>query len=203
MVANVEALDAANSIKAPQRLAALIAAELQAGERITWVGQPIPSRFYRRGLPVALGGLVFAIYSAVWIEGTMNAWDEATLGEWFSGIFVAAPFSAIGLGCLSAPFWMVRKALRTAYLLTDRRAIVVEADWWRSPRTVYSFWPTQLRHMQGYIDRDGSGDLVFGERQEENGRVDIGFIAIRNVAAVEQLVHALLHQKRMKHVSTP
>jgi hypothetical protein len=98
---------------------------------------------------------------------------------------------------------MIRKALRTAYLLTDRRAIVIDADWWRS-RTVYSFSPTQLRHMQGYINRDGSGDLVFGERYVDNGgsgRIDIGFIAIRNVAAVEQLVHALLRQQRMKHMS--
>jgi predicted lipoprotein len=147
-------------------------------------------------LPIAFAGLLFAVFAAFLFEAPASAW-----GEYISRMPVAAPFAAIGLGCLSAPFWMIRKALRTAYLPTDRRAIVIEADWWRS-RTVYSFWPAQLRHMQGYFERDGSGDLVFGERQEENGRVDIGFIAIRNVAAVEQLLHALLRQNRMKHVST-
>ena len=42
------------------------------------------------------------------------------------------PFVMVGVGMLSSPFWLRRRAKRTCYALTDRRAILWEAGWFGS-----------------------------------------------------------------------
>ena len=96
---------------------------------------------------------------------------------------------------LSSPYWARRKARRSAYVLTDRRAILFTAGG-RGSVTIRSFEPERLTDLRREQHADGSGDLVFAQdiRRDSDGdrhSTGVGFLAIREVKAVEELVRAL------------
>lgn len=181
----------------PQKLRSLVESEMQAGERINWMEQPIPGRMARMTLPIVLFGIPWTAFALSWTASA--AWGTSKV-EGGPGLFSAfplfgLPFILIGLGMLSSPYWSRRKAHRSAYVLTDRRAILFSADW-RGSVTVRSFEPERLTDLQRKQHADGSGDLVFAQdsrRDSDGGRhtIDVGFLAIREVKNVEELVKAL------------
>jgi len=88
----------------------------------------------------------------------------------------------------------------SAYVLTDRRAILFRVNW-RGAVNVRSFNPDQLTNIQRVQERDGSGDVIFAQdipRDNDGNRVsrNVGFLAIREVKAVEELVRVLAQSKR-------
>jgi hypothetical protein len=83
---------------------------------------------------------------------------------------MVAPSVLIGVGMVMSPYWAYSRAGRSAYALTDRRAILIEVD--------------------------GSGDLVFTQaiRWRSGGRRapgQVGFLAIADVKRVEDMVRVL------------
>jgi hypothetical protein len=108
------------------------------------------------------------------------------------------PFLAVGLGMLTSPIWMGRRALRTCYALTNRRVIVWEPGWFGGVQ-VRSYRPPELGSMTRNQRSDGSGDLIFREFTTfgPNGRRNVtrhGLMAIERVQEVEALIRStLLH----------
>ena len=186
----------------PHDVQNLIDGELASGERLVWSGQPIPGRMARQTLGIVLFGIpwtAFAIFwtvAAAWGTGKM----ERGAGPFWAFPLFGLPFIAIGLGMLSSPWWARRKALRTAYVLTDRRALVIAGGWGRSP-TIRSLEPARLTDLRRTQLPDGSGDLVFGQdwsRDSDGDRhsTNVGFLGIREVKAVEELVRVLSQSTR-------
>src|SRR5262249_8379046 len=110
------------------------------------------------------------------------------------------PFVLIGLGMLSSPFWLRRKAKRTCYALTDRRAIVWEAGSFGSVQ-VLSYRPAELTKIRRVEYPDGTGDLVFEEEitigtgnrgYSTTTRQRQGFMSIDHVRQVEELLRKAL-----------
>ena len=89
------------------------------------------------------------------------------------------PFLLVGVAMVLAPLFAVRKAGRTIYAVTDRRALVISGLFSRSVR---SFGPGQLRTVRLDEDPDGSGDLAFAEG---------GFYGVENVKRVEAVLKKL------------
>jgi hypothetical protein len=189
----------------PPELDDRVRGELSQGERLLWVGQPNPRRMARFGWLITLFGIPFAGFAVFWtvmasniLGGVGNAPGPF---RWLSLIFplFGVPFIIVGLGMLSAPFWIARAARRTCYAITDRRAIVFEASL-RGATTVYSYGPEQLTKQYRRENADGSGDLVFEEsltyRRSDNGPTSTitkrGFLAIDDVRAVEALLRKAL-----------
>ena len=113
------------------------------------------------------------------------------------------PFILIGLGMLSSPYWMLRRAKRMAYVLTDRRAIILSFGW-RSSASVRSFEPSGLTDLQRRERADGSGDLIFTTDVSSRGRntsAAVGFVAIQNVKEVEDRVRRLAQESRNAQTS--
>jgi hypothetical protein len=185
----------------PFELQRMIDSELASGERVLWSAQPIPGRFARKALPAVLFGIPWTAFALFWTAGA--AWGTSRTEG--AGLFRAfplfgLPFILIGVGMLSSPYWMRRKARRCAYVLTNRRAIVLSGGW-RGSVTVRSFGPERLTDLQRKQNPDGSGDLVFAQdirRDSEGSRLatDVGFLAIRDVKSVEEQVRALSVQAR-------
>ncbi len=185
----------------PRETAALVGAELLPGERISWVGQPIPGRFARKSIAIVLFGIPWTAFAVFWMVGAgIGTWKSSFKGGGF-GLFslfplFGLPFVLIGIGMLSSPYWMRRKARRTAYVITDRRALVFDAGGW-SGTTIRSFEPDRLCDLRRIQNNDGSGDIIF-ERQwrsdNDGGRqsTDIGFLAIADVKSVEDSIRALV-----------
>lgn len=180
----------------PESLRALVESELESGERVTWVEQPIPGRLMRAALPIVLFAVPWTAFSVFWIAGA----SAATARSADAGVFRAfplfgLPFVLLGLGMLASPFWVRRSAKRTAYVLTDRRAIVLSGGWGGSV-TVRSFAPAQLTDLRRTQRSDGSGDLVFKQDVSRGSRGDlrstnVGFLAIADVKGAEERVRAL------------
>ena len=68
------------------------------------------------------------------------------------------PFVLIGFGMLSSPYWTMRKARRTAYVLTTARAIIFDGGF---STTIRSFGPDRLTDLRRKQRADGSGDVIF------------------------------------------
>lgn len=186
----------------PRETTALIDAELRPGERIVWVGRPIPARFARGSGLTLLFGIPWVGMAIVWIvfagleffgqsSGDQSAGDQVFKLLWFLG---GLPFGLIGFGILYYPLWKRRQARKTAYVITDRRAILFENRW--GDMAVRSFEAGQLGELRRVQNPDGSGDLIFSRdwRTDSDGEqqsTDIGFLAIAEVKSVEDMIRAL------------
>jgi hypothetical protein len=179
-----------------------IRAELRDGEQLLWSGQPIPRRMMRPAWFLVPFGVFWTSFTLVWITGALGF--SAILSGGFRGFGIVGllfplfglPFLFIGLALLSSPIWLRRRAKRTAYALTDARAII------RSPKLfggmeVRSYALAGMRNPVRRDYRDGSGDLIFQEfmthsEYSDHGshaqRTSLGFIGIRDVREVEAMI---------------
>jgi hypothetical protein len=192
----------------PEDLDNRVRSELRPGERLVWTGQPLPRRFMRSAIPVVLFGIFCTAFAVFWMAGASGLFFGVGGGGpgGFDAFFFicfplfGVPFVLIGLGMLSSPFWMYRQAKRTCYALTDQRAIVWAAGWFRSTE-VRSFAPSDLSRMSRRDYADGSGDLIFEEflymtrdcdGDLQSQMTERGFLGIADVREVEELVRRTL-----------
>lgn len=179
----------------PADVATFVDAELQPGERMVWAGQPMPGRFARRSLGYVLFAIPWTAFALFWIAGASGfKLPDFSHGAGLFPLF-GVPFVLIGFGMLSSPLWMRRKARRTAYVITDRRALIFDAGAWRST-TVRSFEPHRLGDIRRVQHADGSGDLIFERTWANDGEggqrsTDHGFLAIMDVKDVEGKIREL------------
>ncbi len=99
----------------------------------------------------------------------------------------------IGLGGLSSPYWLRRKAANIVYIITDQRAFALEGLRSYTARTYY---PDQLRNITRKEHPDSSGDLVletvrYKDSDGDARKRENGFFAIAQVRRVEQLLEQL------------
>ena len=190
-------MNASEQIAVPRELQSLVEAELRPGERITWMEQPIARLLARATWPIVLFGIPWTAFALFWTAGA--AWGTTKMkdGPGLFSVFplFGLPFILIGVGMLSSPYWARRKARGSVYVLTDRRAILFTAGW-RGSMTVRSFEPERLNDLRRNQHSDGSGDLVFAQdihRDSDGDRrsTDVGFMAIREVKQVEEMVRTL------------
>lgn len=178
----------------PLSLRAQVEAELEPGEGLRWVEQPLAGRAARMALPAVVFAIPWTGFALFWI------WAASRGSAHISGPFqlfplFGLPFVLIGLGLFSSPFWAVRAAQRTVYVVTDRRALVIRGGF-GSGVSVRSFEPEKLGDLRREQRPDGSGNLVFGQdlNVNQSGRryaSSYGFMAVPDVRAAEEQVLAL------------
>ena len=208
------------------KLQRLVTDELDRAERVAWLAQPAPrGSFPWLALPIVLFAIPWTLFALFWMAGTAGLIGNfnGRQGEagpqpvqWMFALF-GVPFVLIGLGMMSTPFWMLRRirraAARTAYVITDRRAIVIDGGYYgdggmatmlagplmmlgRGLR-IRSYLPNELQDVQRIQRDDGSGDILFGEvvfASETNGRRQFtrsGFFSISDVKRVEDMLKSL------------
>ena len=178
----------------PRELEDKVKRELESGERVLWMQQPIPRYF----TAVSTGAFFFAIpwtaFAVFWICGAsgFKCPDFSKGGFSFFPLF-GVPFVLIGIGMLSSPLWSYRKAFKTVYVITDRRAITFDSGW---TTTIRSYPPDRLQSIYRKEKRDGTGDVVLGQRVwsgSEGGQQaqDLGFLNVRDPKTVEQMLRKL------------
>ena len=180
----------------PRAVSSLVDAELEPGEQVIWAGQPVPARFARRNLGMVLFGIPWTAFALFWIAGAsgFKIPDFSSPTSLFP--LFGVPFVLVGCWLLSSPYWQFRQARRTAYVITDRRAVVLSSGFWNSI-TVRSFEPFRLGDLRRIQNTDGTGDLVFERvvntsNRNGNQSTDHGFLAIKDVKTVETLVRQLV-----------
>ena len=178
----------------PSYLRALIESELEGGERIDWAGKPVPALFAFRSVPILLFAIPWTAFSLFWIAGA-SGFEVPSFKETadFFPLF-GLPFLLIGLAMLSAPLLGLRNAKKTAYVLTNKRAIIFAGGF---STTIRSFDSTRLRDLRRKQRANGTGDLIFERRLSldadgDRQTTDHGFLAIANVKEVEGMVRKLV-----------
>jgi hypothetical protein len=190
----------------PPDLDALVQAELVTGERLLWVGQPLPRRYLLFSIPIVLFAIPWTGFAVFWVLtasgmlfGGMGNNAPGPGGFFACFPLFGLPFILIGLGLFSSPYWLLRKARRTCYALTDRRAIIWEPGVFSSI-SVRSYGPDQLKRIRRNQRADGTGDLIFEEMAtyDNEGHRSIssrGFMAIPQVRDIEELLRKALLSK--------
>jgi hypothetical protein len=175
--------------------------ELQPNESIEWIGQPDPNRMMRAGFVFWLFFTPWTLFACFWIvqAGGLEVLNSTRTGlARFFPLF-GLPFLFIGLGGLSAPFWMRRRARSTIYVVTSQRAIEISG---RKRVTVRSYLPEQLRDLVRTENADGSGDLQISASAATDGngnRAKSGFYGVANVREVERKVTALARRPALEN----
>ena len=135
-------------------------------------------------------------FALFWIAGASGFRMPRFDGGWSLFPLFGLPFLLIGIGGLSAPLWLRRKARSMVYAITNRRAISIEGT---KSITVKSYPAAEIANIERTEHEDGSGDLVLwtqryrdsdGDRQTKQH----GFFAIDNVRSVESLVETLVRK---------
>lgn len=186
----------------PEPLLALVTRET-AGEPIQWIARPSPRAAFLTSMSAWLMGIPWSAFSCTMFGILFAAvffskqptrsiafveYAAASAGLLFAGLFVA-----IGFAMLAAPFWAAYKARRTAYIITNKRLLIVTAG---SPASIASIHPGQMHSFERKEHRDGSGTLSIvtglgknsdGEVQEQIKRL----FAIADVGKVEQNLQKL------------
>ena len=138
--------------------------ELNRTEKLIWSGQPIARRSLGGSLLFVVIGVFFTTFWLFWIIGSFNMTrpDRSSETSAFSYVFplFGLPFILFGVGMLSSPYWMWRKAQKTVYALTDERALILTPTWPRGV-SVRSIPPEELSPRKRTRNSDGSGSLLF------------------------------------------
>lgn len=168
--------------------------ELEKGERLLWAAKPDPKGPFVMGwlgaagcFGIALVLLVIAVLTYVQKVGGVMSFVLGVMAVLLVGFGVALPFVN-----------RVRYA-RTAYALTDRRALVWDCDWVARPRFT-DYGPEDLaacKRLQFSQAADAVGHLLFA--REVTGKVgrgkvirSHGFFYVAGVGAVEKLLREAL-----------
>jgi hypothetical protein len=184
----------------PRDLQDAVERELAQGERIRWMEQPIPRFFTPASTVTFLMAIPFTAFAVFWICGAsgFKLPDFSKGGFSFFPLF-GVPFILVGIGMLLSPLWAHRKGLKTVYVITDRRAITFDGGW---TTTVTSYTPDQLKSMSRKEKKDGTGDVVLGQRVSTSSNrgqqmVDVGFLRVRDVRKTEQMLRELMGQPNL------
>lgn len=179
----------------PEPLQRLVDRELERNERVEWIGQPRATFFTPGATAMFLFGIPWTSFAIFWT--VMAAWGTSQLEEG-AGPFNAfplfgLPFILIGCGMLSAPIWARIGAKKTAYVITDRRAITFEGGW---STTIRSYPPEKLTDIYRKEKRDGSGDVIIDRRAWRDSDGDrrtneLGFMRVEDAKDIERRLKAL------------
>ena len=175
---------------------AALAHSLRDDERIIWTGQPHPFSIMHW-----LCYLTWLLFAGTCAAATFVVAREAVGAPQPSHRVISSIAAASMLLALIGPMaiWLVyRRARRTFYVVTDRRALILEAApfvgiWIRR------YLPSHLKemHVPGAKPCHGCGDLVFEPEGIGDSRTSRrGFLAVHDPSEIERLIreHLLSQQ---------
>ncbi len=164
--------------------------ELRADETPKWIGYPSPKRYaIEEGLVRCLFGIPFTGFAVVWTSLAMKS-ESLFTSLW------GFPFILVGLYMLANPLLEYWRALRTVYVVTNQRVVILDGVLRHSQKAIA---PSDLGHLDVERKRDGSGNIFFLEEREKDGEggwpiTKISFKAIPNVREAEEHIEALKNQ---------
>lgn len=185
-----------SSLKIPKQLLQTIHRELDTGEIITWVEQPIARFFSAPSIGIILFGIPWTSFALFWMWGALGFqvpnFQNGIQPEHLFALF-GLPFVLIGVLMLSSPYWQWQTMRNTVYLITDKRAIIIQGS---SSTTIRSFSPDQIKDLYRRESQDGSGDIIISVRHwkysdGDTQREEIGFVGVRRVQQVEKMLKKL------------
>lgn len=181
----------------PEHLQQRLRAELKPGESLAWVGQPNPNRLMKSGFMLWIFFIPWTAFALFWMAGASGFRMPRFDSGWSLFPLFGLPFVLVGLGGLSAPFWIRRKAASIIYAITNQRALTIEGA---KSVTIKSYLAEDIADLVRTEHPDGSGDLILGRENSRDSDGDRkttrhGFFAVENVRHVQGLIENLKQAK--------
>jgi hypothetical protein len=178
-----------SNLKIPKELRRKIENELQPGEFIRWIEQPIPHYSTAASIGAALFSILWTSFAIFWMWGA----SVFKLPDIKEGLQPQHLLVLFGFGILSSPVWVWQAARKTVYLVTDKRAISIHGGW---STTIRICLPNQLKDIYRKERADGAGDVIISIRRwkdsdGDNMSEEIGFLGVRNPREVENILKQL------------
>jgi hypothetical protein len=178
----------------PPSLQAALDKQLDDGEVMVWTDQPHAGQLIARGMKGVLLPLALGFFGLTQLFHNVRNLDI--------GMF----FFALGLlGAITSPFFLYRRVKRMAYVLTNKRAMIISGT--AKAVQVQSFLPKDLQALSVKQNADGTGDIVFGSaagplwdpktmneaapRSKKKRLISPGFYGVKEAKRVESLLRAL------------
>ena len=190
-----------SNLKIPKELRRKIDNELQQGEFIRWVEQPVPRFFTAASITTVLFGIPVTSFSIVlpiflmWgllssLKGTTHLELVLIIAVVIIFVLPCLFFVYAGFLMLSSPIRIWQEARNTVYLVTDKRAISIQGG---SSITIRSYLPDQLKDVYRKERSDGTGDVIIAIRQwKDSGGYqqseEIGFFGVRSSQEVANML---------------
>ncbi|MBV6621386.1 MAG: hypothetical protein KI793_00265 [Rivularia sp. (in: Bacteria)] len=187
-----------NKLQLPNKLRQKVDKELEIGESIRWIGQPVPRVFTASSIGTFLFAIPWTAFVVFWVL-------TASTASIFFALF-GIPFLIVGFGMLSSPIWLRLSAKNTAYVITNKRAISISIPITSFGNilsaTIRNYPPSELNNIYRKERGDGTGDVVMAVQQSTkyiNNRrnhttEEIGFMGIRNPQEVEKILRKLAQE---------
>jgi hypothetical protein len=194
-------------------LKAKVLGNLDASEKVVWLGKPSGKLVILRSLGWVVAGCFPALVAVLWLAIALLPSKPAPTGQknqpaaQSQGPNLVGPgiLMLMSLGLMSVPFVRGYFAGRSCYALTTRRALVYRSGLFGPTRESY---PPQevaaMRRSNSWL-QGGSGDLIFNSVRviRRSGSINslpiftmktthYGFLAIPRIEEVEHLVHDTL-----------
>lgn len=201
----------------PPDVRELVLGEVRKDEKVIWAEQPDPIRFMLSGIPPMPVGILFTAYPAYLVPGSATLFHNALgglkdnpdlsffLGIGLLGILFGIAMFLFGLYLLAFPYLKKQSALKTAYILTNKRAIcfnkigVLQLNNPSKGYEILSYAPDKLINMRKVVRGNGSGDLIFVEVPIRIPGPDlfmqfrkVGYLSLKDVNSVEDLLRKTL-----------
>lgn len=185
-----------SSFKLPQKLRKAVEKELEMGESIQWIEQPIARFFNASSVASVIFGIPWTSFALFWTYGALGfelpQFTDGIQPQHLFALF-GVPFILIGFVMLTSPFWAWQAARETVYLITNRRAIAIEGGW---VTTIRSYLPHELGHIYRQEKADGTGNIVIIKREWTDSDGDrmteeIGLMSVRNPRETERILKQL------------
>lgn len=185
-----------------------IARELEKGEKFLWAGQPDPTMAMCRYLHMISAVMLFFLLVLGGV--TWLSWDGIRQGQLGSTVLPGGLLLVV-MGLPSLVFWQRRRARRTCYVLSSRRALVFQPNLFGKLR-VTSYLPQQLRNARfkrSWLFGPNAGDWIFCQQFSkrvthyvDEGRTEVargvksyGFLMLRNALEIRKLLHAVAERE--------
>lgn len=173
-------------------------AQLEMGERLLWYGKPDPKRGLLATIPLVLFAIPWTGFSLFWMAAASGLAFDAEPGWTSLFALFGVPFVLVGLGMLTSPYWLYKKAKRTIYALTNRRAIIITGG---ANRKIQSITSKDVGLIERTERANGRGDIMFATVDAKKGPEQVGFIGISDARRVERMLLDVF--KKEKEFSDP
>lgn len=161
-------------------------AQLESGERLLWHGKPDPKRGLLATIPIVLFAIPWTGFAVFWTAAASGLFFNDSEPGFLSlfGLF-GVPFILVGLGMLTSPYWLYKKAKQTVYALTNRRAIIITGG---STKKIQSFTGNDMGVIERTERANGAGDVMFATIAGKKSDQPVGFMGIPDARRVERLL---------------
>jgi hypothetical protein len=175
----------------PKNIKERVEQELESGEVVEWLGLRLPHYFKPSQILAFMFGISWTGFTIFW------TFEFAKQKDPIIAILIGIPFALAGLAILYVAFiWAYHKPLKTIYVITNNRAIIIE-EWYG--RIIQSFYPYHLQDIYCREKKNGIGDVIITCRAIRESKFirqseRFGFLRIKNPKEMEKKLKKLAEQ---------